>query len=259
MTQRRSAWTIAVPVIWALAGLLFATSAGAARGTDLRGGRADLPALIRTQAEAVERRSQENAQARADIDDRLAELPGASDLTRLRDEQNRLGAAAGLEPASGPAVQVSLDDARLNADSLPEGVGVDDIVVHQQDVQAVVNALWAAGAEAMTIQDQRIISTSAVRCVGNTLILGGRVYAPPFVITAIGDQQALQAGLDRDPTVAVYRDYASRLGLGYQVRHLDAEFGGYTGTVDLVHARPVTQAGATSGSPAESPTGSPTP
>ncbi len=56
----------------------------------------------------------------------------------------------------------------------------DDLVVHQQDVQAVVNALWAGGADAVQVMDQRLLSTSAVRCVGNTLLLNGRVYSPPY-------------------------------------------------------------------------------
>ena len=70
-------------------------------------------------------------------------------------------------------------------------MSVDDVVVHQQDVQGVVNALWRGGAEAMMVMDQRIISTSAVRCVGNTLILQGRVYSPPFTVTATGDPALL--------------------------------------------------------------------
>lgn len=90
---------------------------------------------------------------------------------------------------------MELSDARTGG-RIPDGYTVDDVVVHQQDVQAVVNALWAAGAEAMTIQDQRVIATSAVRCVGNTLILQGRVYSPPYVITAIGDIGSLRSGLD---------------------------------------------------------------
>ena len=69
---------------------------------------------------------------------------------------------------------MTLDDAPRRA-SLPGTAKPDDLVVHQQDVQAVVNALWHGGAEAMHAQDQRVISTSAVRCVGNTLILQGRV------------------------------------------------------------------------------------
>ena len=65
----------------------------------------------------------------------------------------------------------------------------------------MVNALWAGGAEAMMLMDQRVISTSAVRCVGNTLILQGRVYSPPYVITAIGDQDGMKQALDQSPEV----------------------------------------------------------
>ena len=63
----------------------------------------------------------------------------------------------------------------------------------------MVNALWQGGAEAMMLQDQRVISTSAVRCVGNTLILQGRVYSPPYVITAIGDRGAMRSRARQRP------------------------------------------------------------
>ena len=66
--------------------------------------------------------------------------------------------------------------------------------------------------------DQRVISTSAVRCVGNTLILQGRVYSPPYVITAIGDLDRLQRGARRRPAVAIYRQYVDAVGLGYDVQ-----------------------------------------
>ena len=105
---------------------------------------------------------------------------------------------------------------------MPAGVDPDDYVIHQQDVQAVVNALWAGGAEAMMLQDQRVISTSAVRCVGNTLILQGRVYSPPYVITAIGDRDAMRAALDTDPAVANLRDWSIAVGLGYDVGNVGA-------------------------------------
>ena len=89
--------------------------------------------------------------------------------------------------------------------------------MHQQDVQAVVNALWAGGAEAMTLMGQRVVSTSAVRCVGNTLILQGRVYSPPFVVTAVGDQDGMRRALDLAPGVQLFLDYVDRFGLGYAV------------------------------------------
>ena len=51
----------------------------------------------------------------------------------------------------------------------------------------MLNALWSAGAEAIQMQDQRIIGTRPPRCVGNTLLLNGRTYSPPYTVTAIGD------------------------------------------------------------------------
>lgn len=89
-------------------------------------------------------------------------------------------------------------------------------MVHQQDIQAVLNALWSAGAEAIQMQDQRIIATSVPRCVGNTLLLNGRTYSPPYTITAIGNAVAMQAALAAAPLVTLYKQYAVRFGLGYQ-------------------------------------------
>ena len=62
-----------------------------------------------------------------------------------------------------------------------------------------------------------MISTSAVRCVGNTLILQGRVYSPPFVIKAIGDVDGMRQTLDQDPTVQIIQQYVAAVGLGYDV------------------------------------------
>ncbi len=90
--------------------------------------------------------------------------------------------------------------------------------MHQQDIEAVLNALWSAGAEAIQMQDQRIIATSAPRCVGNTLLLNGRTYSPPYTLAAIGDPAAMQAALDAAPLVSVYKQYVVRFGLGYSER-----------------------------------------
>ncbi len=132
---------------------------------------------------------------------------------------------------------MTLADAPRSADRvLPEDASPDDLVVHQQDVQAVVNALWLGGAEAMQIMDQRVITTSAVRCVGNTLILQGRVYSPPFQITAIGDPQRLSEALDTSEGVAVYRYYADTFGLVYGMGEMtDVRLPGYDGSLDLLH------------------------
>lgn len=236
----RSVWRLAAPLAFATAGVLFATSAGAARGGDLRGGsRSDLSDLIR----AEERRADEVA---ARVDRLRAEIEaatrraGATDR-RVAAEQRRsqgLELAAGTAPVVGPGLRVTLADAPRSADRvLPEDASPDDLVVHQQDVQAVVNALWEGGAEAMQVMDQRVINTSAVRCVGNTLILQGRVYSPPYDITVIGDPVRLRAALDASEGVALYRYYADTFGLVYETADLDrVRLPGYDGSLDLLHA-----------------------
>jgi uncharacterized protein YlxW (UPF0749 family) len=142
--------------------------------------------------------------------------------------------AAGLVPVTGPAVTVSLDDAPRREGRPPLSEDPDDLVVHQQDVQAVVNALWSGGAEAMTLMGQRIVSTSAVRCVGNTVILHGQVYGPPFVITAVGDPGDLRDALERDPGVLFFRTYVEKFGLGYTVRtQREVTLPAYDGPLEL--------------------------
>lgn len=89
----------------------------------------------------------------------------------------------------------------------------------------------------MQIMDQRVISTSAVRCVGNTLILQGVVYSPPFRIIAAGDPDRLRAALGASQEIAIYRRYVRAYGLGYAVRTLErATLPPYTGNVTMKHA-----------------------
>ena len=128
-----------------------------------------------------------------------------------------------MDPVHGPGLVVTLQDAQRDANGrFPRDASPDDLVVHQQDIQAVLNALWSAGAEAIQMQDQRIIATSVPRCVGNTLLLNGRTYSPPYTITAIGDAAAMQDGSGRgspgDPLQAVRGPLRPRLPRRGQAR-----------------------------------------
>lgn len=199
----------------ALAGVLFISSSVTSAGTNLRSaGVEDLRRYIIDRAETVG-----ILQTRVDrADAQVAELSAQYIDEDLRNELAALEAGTGMTPVTGSALVISLDDApRIPGTSLPDGAVPDDLVVHQQDVQAVVNALWRGGASAITVMDQRIISSSAIRCVGNTLLLQGRVYSPPFKVTAVGDVAKLQAALDDEPGVKIYRQYVERYGLGWNV------------------------------------------
>ena len=238
LTRRPTGWAALVPVIALGAGLLFATSSATARGTDLRSDVVDLPDVIRERTIANERSGQRVERLRGEVNDltRAAD-PGSKKLSALQSESKQRALTAGLTPVAGPGLTVSLDDAHLSSDAIPEGFTVDDVIIHQQDVQGVVNALWRGGAEAMQIMDQRVVSTSAVRCVGNTLILQGRVYSPPFVITAVGNPKDLQSALDEDPSVDIFRQYVDAVGLGYEVSTVEqAELPAFGGRTLLEHA-----------------------
>ncbi|HEX5523463.1 MAG TPA: DUF881 domain-containing protein [Pedococcus sp.] len=230
-----------MPLVALGAGVLFATSASTAQGTDLRSSASDMPDLIRAQTRQNARAAERVRGLQSEVDQLSAQRnPGDLRVMQLTRQANALMVEAGTQEVRGPAVVVELNDAKIPADQLPEGVGVDDIVVHQQDVQAVVNALWSGGAEAMMVMDQRLISTSAVRCVGNTLILQGRVYSPPFRITAMGNPAALLRALDASPQIAIYRQYVDAYGLGYEVRTSpERTFPAYSGSVNLEYATAV--------------------
>ena len=232
---RPSAWALVVPLVALLAGALFATSYATAHGTELRSVGRDLPGLIADQNRDVATKAEQVRALQSEVDQLSTQAaPGDAQVQSLQQQAAVLAPFVGTQAVRGPAVSVSLDDAHRSAASLPKPYGPDDIVVHQQDVQGVVNALWAGGAEAMMIQDQRVIATSAVQCVGNTLLLQGRVYSPPYVIKAIGNPTSLRAALDRDPQVRIYREWVDAVGLGYDVATTDqADFPAYTGTIDL--------------------------
>ena len=236
--DRPSPWPWLVPVAALVAGSLFASSVRASQGEDLRTDQAQLPDLIRAQTRTNQERAGTLDELQARVDAQTAALaPGNLATQKLERQANELASAAGRTPVEGPTVQVRLDDAQLVGSEVPEGADPDDYVIHQQDVQGVVNALWAGGAEAMMLQDQRVISTSAVRCVGNTLVLQGRVYSPPYVITAIGDPAALQASLDADADVENLRQWSVAVGLGYDVSEPgQMTFPAYSGSIVPEHA-----------------------
>ena len=233
----RRPWTLLVPLTALGAGLLFATSAATAQGTDLRADRRlQLTELIARERAAVERRADAAAVLRGRVEAASAAVAERDSRVTAAAAPQELEAAAGLTGVRGPAVTVSLDDAPRQPGRPPLSDDPDDLVVHEQDVQAVVNALWAGGAEAMTLMGQRVVSTSAVRCVGNTVVLHGRVYSPPFVVTAVGDPDALLRALEDDPGVQYFQTFVERFGLGYAVeRERSVELPPYDGPLELPH------------------------
>jgi uncharacterized protein YlxW (UPF0749 family) len=233
---------VLVPVVALGAGLLFAASASTAQGTDLRAGRfSDLTDLIDATSKSVRKQEDAAASLRQDVDAATVGAAGTSTtITREKEAGDALLAAAGLTAVQGPGLTVSLDDAPPTPDgAAPASDNPDDLVVHQQDVQSVLNALWSGGAEAVTLMGERVVSTSAVRCVGNTLLVSGRLVGPPFVIKAIGNTRGMRSALEVEPGVALFQRYVDDFGLRFDViteraLHLPA----YDGALELPHVIP---------------------
>jgi len=238
---RRNRWTVGVPLIALAAGLLFTTSARTADGTQLRDDRRpQLAQLISDKRARLADREKQAAKLRADVDQDTARLAEVDQpVKEAREKADALRAAAGFTALKGPGLTVVLNDSPRRATDLgPNAPDNDDLVVHQGDVQAVVNALWAGGAEAMSIMDIRVISTSAVRCVGNTLLLHGQVFSPPFKITAIGEPTRMHGALDSAEGVRQFKDAVADFGLGYsETVERNVTVRAYDGSSDLRSAR----------------------
>lgn len=229
--------------VFALAGLIFFTSFNTAKGTNIRTDDSllKLSDLIHERSLKNGGLDESNAALRQDVET-LAERDDGS--TKAEDEKLAgLEKSAGTQKLKGEAISVTLNDAPPDATAKLPGYPEpqpDYLVIHQQDLQAVVNALWEGGAKGIKVMDQRLISTSAVRCVGNTLILQGRVYSPPYKITAVGEPEKLQQALAESPAIQNYMVYVNVYGLGWKVTEDGAvTLPGYSGTVDLQYAQPV--------------------
>lgn len=203
--------TTTVLVVTVMAGLLFGISASNAREQGSLA-ETDLAGLVAQQQNAVVELEESVDGLRRQQDDLVAfQIPAAQ-------EQSAILALRG--ELVGPGLTVMLDDAPADF-QLDDSVSVNDAVVHQQDVDAVMNALWLGGAEAMSVQGIRITASTPVRCVGNVILVGVRSFAPPYRITAIGNVAGMTAALDGDESVRLYREDATRYQMGWDVAVAD--------------------------------------
>nr|WP_221634459.1 DUF881 domain-containing protein [Nocardioides luti] len=224
-----------------LCGGLFVVSAENSEGTDLRPGRyTDLASLVSNEARTYAGLQQRVKDLNADVAI-LTNSVNDKEVKRYQRKIERLKDPAGLVPRSGPGVTVTLSDAPedvINSTSLD----LNYLVVHQQDIQAVVNAMWQAGARAVTVQGQRVVSTTGIKCEGNAVQLQGVPYSQPYVISAVGDQGALLTALDDDAYLKVYREQADNpeISVGYDLA-LEDEITApaYDGLLDLTYATPL--------------------
>ena len=146
-----------------------------------------------------------------------------------------LKARSGLTALMGEGIVVTLDDARLPANAKD----LDRSICHSTDITDVINAGWRAGADAITVNAERIVGTSSVYCVGSTIMVNGTLMSPPFVISMIGRQTGLLAVIDDPNELADIKKRSQANGLVFQVaRQRDLRVPGYTGSLGARYAVP---------------------
>jgi uncharacterized protein YlxW (UPF0749 family) len=240
-----SAWRVVTPVAVLLCGGLFAVSAHNSGGTDLRPGRyTDLTSLVRTERRQHDALQERATRLKKEVDS-LTEAVDNSQVRALRARARTLEAPAGLVEQTGPGLTIVLSDSSDEvAASSPEDPRL--LVVHQQDIQAVANALWRGGATAVTIQGQRVVSTTGIKCIGNSVQLQGVPYAQPYTISGVGDPVALAAAVEADAYLQLYRSDAEEpdIAVGWQETVEERVVApAYDGTLDLSYAKPLRTTG----------------
>jgi uncharacterized protein YlxW (UPF0749 family) len=158
----------------------------------------------------------------------------ASNRSRAEaDAEARLAQEAGTVPLRGPGLVVSLSPSTREAPS-PEEAGAYQI--HDADLQLVVNALWASGAEAISINGSRLVATTPIRAAGGTIVVNFRPLSPPFQVTAIGaDQRRFQSS----EIARRFDRWTDLFGLGFSVQpRTSVTVPAYTGRVSISAATP---------------------
>ncbi|MDQ1437787.1 MAG: hypothetical protein QOK43_1416 [Acidimicrobiaceae bacterium] len=150
-----------------------------------------------------------------------------------------LAQAAGTTALTGKGLEVRLSD----SDKRPaEADQTGAYRIHDADLQLVVNALFAAGAEAVAVNDSRIVATTPIRAAGDTIVVNFRPLSPPYTVEAIG---ANAKGFGASEIAKRFNRWERLFGLGFKVKETTVAVPAYTGRVAIATAEPT--AAATSG------------
>lgn len=197
------------------------------------GRREDLVAIVEAREERTSDLERRLLTLRAEAE-ALSVATAEGPLRELRVLTDRIASLAGTTPVKGEGLVVVLSDAssadRLSNDS--------DSRIQDVDIQAVVNHLWAIGAEAIAVNGQRLVSTSAIRNAGVAVLVNFRVLRSPYRIQAVGNGRLMRATFETSEVASRFRVWADRYGLGFDVsRKRSIELPAFAATVRFRYAR----------------------
>ena len=210
----------------------------AKRGAESR--RAGLVKLIHTRQSEVDSLGKQLVRLRTDVAGARRRLSATSsdDARHLHDRQLWAGTAA----MQGPGLDIRLSDSRRPAKTDTDR---ESLAVHDVDLQLVVNALWAAGGEAIAVNGQRLVATSPIRAAGETITVNFRPLVPPYEVEAIG---ADRRQFERSAVAQRFEQWVNDYGLGFSVKSRSKiTVPAYSGALQLSSAHPVEPTATDSG------------
>lgn len=159
---------------------------------------------------SIVRFEQEQADLKQRVGDLHAQLnivqqQSAASQSSLGDAQKTLNQQqidAGLVPLHGPGVIITFDDSKVT--NIPPGEDPAHYIIHEYDLRDGVNTLLGAGAEAISLNGERLVSNSSIYCVGTTILVNNTRLSPPYVVLAIGNQQMLQDAMVNSPNLSKF-------------------------------------------------------
>jgi len=214
-------WWIAV--VLSFSGLLFGIAVANTQRQQpiLEKNREDLRKTITKSIYNLNQTSENLSSINNEIAQIQSNTPGLDFHGVSQSSETNLQILSGLSSIKGTGIEIVISDA-VKTDSL-EGSDVELARVYDSDIQLLVNALWASGAESIAINNARLTTTSAIRSAGDAILVNYRPLLPPFVISAIGDKE-LRSRLIKHPDYIDLEFVVKTYGLGFNVsENMDIE------------------------------------
>jgi uncharacterized protein YlxW (UPF0749 family) len=214
-TTGRRRWPLALATV--LAGALFAIAAvqNTQRAPVLATEREELIARIKTAEVGLETQRAQVAALDADITRLRASAASGDGAAEAKlADIDELGVSVGTVAVTGPGVVVVVDDA-TGADNDTRDQVLD------LDLQILVNGLWEAGAEAISVNGHRLSTLTAIRGAGEAITVDYRSLTRPYVIEAIGDQRTLPASFAQTDAGAWWTDLSRNRGMTFAISGVD--------------------------------------
>ncbi|MBC8016449.1 MAG: DUF881 domain-containing protein [Sporomusaceae bacterium] len=168
----------------------------------------------------------------------MHELRQATGLESATKENENIRMGAGVVALEGKGIVITVDDSKRLSKA---GDNPNLYLIHDEDLLKIINELWAAGAEAISINEQRLIATSEVRCAGPTLSVNNTRYSPPYEIRAIGEPQTLENSLKmRGGVIETLQFWGIQISIKNQEI---VQVPAYKGTFRFEHAKAVKDGG----------------